>query len=434
MKALDILKVTCDSLLKIVDEAESLPLSDEFQDKIITFGKALDEIKNNDDISIINELSESLKELSEEAHPSLYDCNTLKIIAILIEKLAGNMQTEDWDGEFGLTSTYKVFELNDDKYHVVNARYTSRFDPDNPMLLIDCRNIDDFEDFINKETGISNLILGLLCGLDRKKTYKIILLGSSLISNSEIELESRVEFIKLNAVMQGKVLFKPQEYVYNPVNITVKYDPSINYYQFADIVSVMNEYNIHKNILDKYLRIYQVIENYMYKCQICEMCDDFSYRKISIRDFKNLSEKLASKELDALKCLLKGCASVMIDSVSLEDHIANKWKSIIDANRDLKSNTATLMRKLGISSGCPTYSSSTSNQILLLTGKLIYQIRCTIVHDKVNEHHITYDNLDIWTKTLLETFLMPCMELIVYGLIFNSNSVVMYQQREINLY
>ncbi len=429
MKAIDILKLTCDSLLKIVEDAETLILSDEFQDKIIRFGNTLDEIKENDDISKINELADSLIELSVEEYSSLYDSSTLKIISILMSKLSETMQTEDWDGEFGLTSTYKVYELSDN-YRVVNAKYVSSDDLNNPMLLLDCQNIDDFKSFIEGEKEISNLILGLLCNIEIKKKYKKVLLGSSCITASESELESRVEFIRLNAVLQGKILFKPQEYTYNPVNIIVKYNPSINYFQFSDIASVMNEYNIHRNILDKYLRIYQVIENYMYKFQICKMCDDFEYKRISIRDFKNLSDKLASKEMDALKGLLKGCEKVQIDGIELEKHIAEKWRSVIEADCDMKEATARLVVKLGIKMEWP----KKDNQILDMTGKILYQIRCSIVHDKVNEHHITYDNLDNWTKTLLESFLMPSMEFIVYGLMFNDNPVVMYKQREINLY
>lgn len=433
MKVIDILKSTCDSLLVIVDEAEPMGLPDEFQDKLVSLNQILDDVKDNDNISRINELTESLKELSEEEQPDLYNSITLKIVSIILSKLALTLETEDWDGEFGLTSAYKIFEL-EDRYKAVNAKYTSRYDSNNPMLLMDCTNIQELDEFFNSESNITNLLLGFLGNLDLKKAYRKVLLGSSAIQNTASELESRVEFIRLYSVLQGKILFKPQEYQYNPVSLTVKYDPAIKYYQFADVISVMNEYNIHRNILDKYLRIYQVIENYMYKNQICKLCNELSYSKLSIRDFKNLSDKLANREIDALNGLLEGCETVQIDGQSLSEHVANKWASIIDSNVDLKHNTTLLMTKLGIPTRCPTCGVQTNSQILNLTGRILYKIRCSIVHDKINEYHITYDNLDRFTQQLLEEYLMPCMELIVYGLMFNRNPVVMYSQRELNLY
>lgn len=72
--------------------------------------------------------------------------------------------------------------------------------------------------------------------------------------------------------------------------------------------------------------------------------------------------------------------------------------------------------------------------VLNVFGKLIYRFRCSIVHNKVNEYHITYVNFDENLKWVLEKYLIPDMETLVYDLMLNRNDTVAFIQKSIALY
>ncbi|MBQ1327876.1 MAG: hypothetical protein IIY49_07575, partial [Eubacterium sp.] len=379
------------------------------------------------------DLAQRLKDISQERHETLYNEKTIKLLSLIIEKLSELMTPDDWEIEIGDPNDYEIYDVTDND-EVVNAIYISNHDSGNPMLILDLGNMHDVEAFIRDQDSWGALLLILLNKLEFNNEYAKILLGKSGIDRSE--LRSRVEFIRLNYVMQGKKLFEPQAYQYNPVNISVRYDSNIDYAQFADIVSVMNEYNIHRSILDKYLRIYQVIENYMYKYQICSLYADYGYSRLSVRDFKCLSERLSRKEQESLDKLFDAVGNVSIDGIKLVDRVADSWANVIDIDQNLRAHMRRLCIQLGIriDNGIPTVNATNHERILAFFGKLIYKMRCSIVHNKVNEYHISYDNLDTMTKQLLEDFLMPNMELVTYGLMLTNNAYVMYQHKELNLY
>ena len=203
-------------------------------------------------------------------------------------------------------------------------------------------------------------------------------------------------------------------------------------------LDVLNEYNTHKHILDKYLRIYQVVENYMYKAQICDFCERVGYSKISVRDFKAMSDRLANTEVESLNKFLAESGDINISGTPLKERLNENWNNIIQSNADMKNAVENLVKKLNIRNSKGTelikITTGTVEDSLRIFGRLVYSVRCSVVHNKVNEYHITYTNLDDDTKNVMERFLMPCMEMVVYGLMMNENSVVMYTQQSINLY
>lgn len=437
MTANDLLVETCENLLDLVDQADTVIAdTDDFSTVMVALSDQIGTIIDSGmvDKNILLNLSQRFVQVSSENYTELYNEKTVRIMAKIFARLSELLlTTDDLEIEVGSPSDYELYDVtgNDE---VVNAIYLSAQDIANPMLMLDLGNIADVEKFIDDENNWGPLLLLLVNKLQYNQNYSKILLGKSGIQAGE--LRSRVEFIRLNYVMQGKKLFEPLGYNYTPVNIGVVFDSRIDYSQFSDIVSVMNEYNIHRSILDKYLRIYQVIENYMCKYQICSLCADYGYSRLSVRDFKLLSERLSNKEQDSLDKLLEAVGSVSIDGHKLVDRVADSWSNIIDTDTNLKNHMQALCTHLGIkmNNGIPTATQRNHAQIMQFFGKMLYKIRCSIVHNKVNEYHISYDNLDNNTKRLLEEFLMPNMELITYGLMLTNNSYVMYQHKELNLY
>ena len=75
-----------------------------------------------------------------------------------------------------------------------------------------------------------------------------------------------------------------------------------------------------------------------------------------------------------------------------------------------------------------------SDILISVFGDMVYATRCSIVHNKVNEYHITYMNLDDDIKWVMEHFLIPNLMDLSYGLMLNRNNVVMYQKDCLSLY
>lgn len=426
MKAIDLLIDSCNSLYVIGDKVEGTNVQDVYFQEIIELDELLREVVDSQNIERLADISSCLEVISELEDGTLFDNNTLCLISQIFEKLSQN--NDLWEYDIEVDTEYEIYCIEDAE--IYNMIYVNSSDLNNAMLVLNRNKAQDYTRFWEDNEDGCILFLYMLKLLNIETKYETILLAPQGLSQEQIG--DRLEFVKLYSVLNGKVFVNPQEYTYNPVNICVKYNTAIKYIQFKDIIEVMNEYNEHKSILDKYLRIYQVIENYMYKFQICKFCNEHDYEKITVRHFKSLSENLAKGEKDAIQKLLEQAGNQDTNGNFLKNRIFDSWNEKIESNLERKANVKDLLELLG--ENPDSINSVTVGNIMNILARLIYAIRCSVVHNKVNEYHITYSNLKPNIKILLEEFLMPNMELLVYELMLNENEIVMYKQKCLSLY
>ncbi|AQU77054.1 hypothetical protein [Priestia megaterium] len=311
--------------------------------------------------------------------------------------------------------------------------YTNR-NIDETVVLISLDNVEDFSESLNEVA--TGTLLHLLDTIDytalppSSGKYCFV---SNTFATKDIQLKS---FIELNKVAAGEEVHTPHNYTNGPsITSNISWNIVHGYHQFSDVIYILSEYNHQKNILDKYLKIYQVIENFMYKLPICAIVNG-NGDMFSIRHFKSLYDKIANKEIDALQKFNRTIFDEEYQpGTSFKDFIFNKWNSFANDPTDpTKCNLIdTGLEKIGVGLRCNKIN---RGNLPAFFADLVYKMRNSIVHNKETEFHITYGNISNFPgiQYLLEGFLLASMEEIVYNLIINKNPNVSYLHPNLKLF
>ncbi len=293
----------------------------------------------------------------------------------------------------------------------------------NPFLIVDTNdfNLENFYDEENKY--YASLLLALNQNWNNLNNQLWFFIPYCQVD--EKNLESFVQFILL---INGKTFHSPIEttenqFLINDVKNILECNIK-NFNQYQESAYILSEYNHTKDILLKYLLLYHIIENFMYRRPIAEMVNT----KFTIRDFKNLYKKVDLTEEKTLKELLtKIKTENIIPSQTLEAYFDNNllnYKNLL-TSQDKINQIFTKMTLSNING--LNYSNSS---------KLIYYFRNSIIHNKETEFHITHTTLNSSSDlvTFFENFLLPILENIIYFLIFKENSIIDYPKNHILLY
>ena len=359
---------------------------------------------------------------------------SFKVFYLAIKSMCDVMESEDFNVDIELTN-WDVESVQLQKCG--NLVYSNASDQDHEMMLIDATNIDKTELFFEGCQYVSPLFR-LMHYYNIGNTYEWM-----LVRNNACEKERCLSFLKMYDAYKGNSRIQPVTYSYNAPNITIQFDPNLDYRQHLEIVEVMDEYNCQNSLLDRFLRIYQALEYNAYKYRICLLCDSTHYGKLSVRNFKDLGEMLNKTERESIKDFMKNCLSVTIGGQSMGVHIYDIWNIKVNTNTGNQTFINNTLSLLGIQK-----TKSGNNRLITFTNPnnqgmadmislivdLIYQMRCSIVHDKVNEYHITYTNLDSNIVWVIKEVLLPIMEKLIYGLMFVNNNLTVYTSRELRLY
>ncbi|NBD25640.1 hypothetical protein [Paenibacillus glycinis] len=304
------------------------------------------------------------------------------------------------------------------------------------ILLISTTDIADLEaSFLGvKVELLFYLILKMDMTVALTGNKKLCLVGSS-VPNDTLHLKS---FIELFEVSSGGKIHTSYNYNAKPsITSDVNWNLSDGYYQLNDSIYILSEYNSQDNILDKYLKLYQVIENFMYRQPICQLVNGTGSDMFTIRQFKSLYKKVAEKEQDVLETLLKNVFEMMYQnalSLKFKDFIHVIWNNCKTASRIPEIDE--VLSKLGCSYRCNSTESTNRNRFYVFYSDLIYKMRNSIVHNKETEYHVTYGNFNNYpaNQYILEEFLLKTMEEVVFNLMINKNNYVWYNSPNLKLY
>lgn len=256
-------------------------------------------------------------------------------------------------------------------------------------------------------------------------------------------IDELLSYVKLRYVSEGKHYHSLNHVTREPLNYAqyISSSYSVNYRQYQDIVDVLSEYNEKNDILDKFMRIYHVIENFMYRKPICELMGNTTF---SIRDFKRLYDKVSVNEIKAIQELF--------DSILEEDFVTTsgavvklKTELCTQFNDYYNNNIATIFSdgQLNLFVTSVAVGKKYHN---ILDGnvseqkmkenfyKIVYGIRCSIVHNKEIEKHINHHNLSTQMKDFLDNCLLLALEKIIYHLLYTTSNAIRYSDNKIYLY
>lgn len=429
MNAKEILFSKCDCLMQMVEVLYN-PKNYGNEDQLISLNNAIENVKDIDGISRIDELVQELRMLNVEEWKD-YNKRTILVFSVFLEFLYNTLNQDAWEIKVEKIEEFRMYEA-EENYDVGNIFYSSADDDNNEMILLNCQNIEAIDDFLARINNIQEMIIRALWLIDLKKEYNNIFVTKKY--NDEHESKSKIEYMKLITVLKGNTFHLTPRIKQYPVVLPIKYQEDIEYAQYAEIIDVLNEYNAQPHIVDKYVKIYQVIENFMFKKLICDMCKLRNYEKLTLRDFKGISEQLQTKEKPALLSFVKEALTVIVNGKSFEDRLKESWVNCFVSAGKISTAEKYYRLMMNKNRELGNVNNNANDELVHVFCDMIYSTRCSIVHNKVNEYHITYMNLDEDVKYVIEHFLLPNMQELSYGLMLNSNDVVMYQKNCLTLY
>lgn len=155
----------------------------------------------------------------------------------------------------------------------------------------------------------------------------------------------------------------------NEIQGNLHFDDRTPYRQYFDIFHVLSETKHCEDLLKRYLHIYQVIEDLVYRCRITKLATPELAKRGFVRHLAKITKDINDNEFDTLK---KGMAEIFDDpSTLITDVELDPYKEFLENHFGIKKN-----------------SQHNADKVV----KIIYQLRNCIVHNKHTEFHFAYGN------------------------------------------
>jgi hypothetical protein len=367
---------------------------------------------------------------------------SISIIQKLTSEFGG---AEDLNLEEEVTiDDFEIVEMNDNIVQD-NFLHFDTLDITHSLFLF---NINDSTKFKNYIDSLSNEVYILYYLLSKIGTTanpliapKYVLVKSTFSEKPKIIWAT----LCLHIIKTGEVIHNSYEYPLPPaVPLTYLISLGKDYQQFSDSISIISEYNHQKDILDKYLRIYHVFENFMYKSPLVKLERESSGEVFSIRDFKRMYDRINDSEINMLKKLFDNILTLEhIPGQSFNTKILNSWNALIPTHfaDTVKINFLINVLNIKTGNGNPIiYGDIIAATLPHFFAKLVYAFRNSMVHNRETEFHLTHQTLqnhpviENGALIVLENFLLPILEDIVFYLIINENTIVWYNNSILKLW
>ena len=370
-----------------------------------------------------------------------YPSNRVNESIVLIYLI--NLLNESIDEEISLEEDYNIeeFELTKLNKEIFqrNFTYHDMTILKNSMVLLDFSNTLRIAKYFQENSIPKELIIQLLANIGVED--KILDLEQYVLANKDIaDKPNQIRSaLCIHIVKSGKIIHTPYDYNEDPiVNSTRIVNQEIKYQQFDDSILILSEYNNQNDILDKYLRIYHLIENFMYKYPLATLEKKYAGNVFSIRDFQRMHDVVSNNEITALKKLFAAiCDENYAVGQKFSNFIFSNWRSMHPAIINDKGKIDLLLSYLRLEN---SFDSIDESNLPAFVAKLIYAFRNSLVHNRETEFHLTHDSLlnhpqiENTAQLVLEKFLIPTVEEIVYYLIINENDLVWFTNPTIKLF
>jgi len=380
-----------------------------------------------------NELFARTEEFSREftsfPFPSV---DKLKLSIILAEKLKESSQLPLLDEEDIDAGLFELRELTQPIPHQWFCRENTSSLADS-VIIFSCGEITSILDDIISDNISPALLFNFIAALhviDDLQLEQAILVKRMAVQSEEQAINA---FARLVVLATGKPIHVSHRYtklpnVLNPDKIQL----DEGYQQWSEILNVLSEYNSRDETLLKFLTIYHVIENFMFKRPIVELERQRNGQMFSIRDFRRLYDHVDMHEDAALKILFRKIFSMYsVPGVTFKDSLIRRWALLIQTTSS--ADIDAILDMIGLDFKSNAFSGDSA---LSCFYKLVYIVRNSIVHNKETEFHLNNAPLNAYPKlcNLIEDFLLPSLEEICFTLISKNNPEFWYQNKEIHLY
>jgi hypothetical protein len=192
----------------------------------------------------------------------------------------------------------------------------------------------------------------------------------------------------------------------------------------------LGEYVDRKDVLAKYLSMYHVIENFMFKSQIVKLERKVVGSMFSIRDFKRLYNVVNVFETKAAENLVRSVFSLLHNGAPFGSFAFSRWRAFLQAEN---ANLAKIQEFLA-NFIPPNQAGNVAGNFFEYFSTLLYQVRNSIVHNKETEFHISSETYSVGCGLVIEKYLLPVLEEFVFLAMAEDNDVVWYRSNSIALW
>jgi hypothetical protein len=259
----------------------------------------------------------------------------------------------------------------------------------------------------------------------------IILCEEACVTDRHAVNANVIALMKLHMVSSGNKITRSNLYAALPQNSSKQnYLPANSYAQFSDVIHILGEYLDRSDVLAKYLSMYHVVENFMIKSQIVKLERKANGTMFSIRDFRRLNKAVDISEVNAIDKLVKSIFSLPYSTGNFGDFAFSSWQNFLTAQAAsiLEINNF-LLNLIGSNQVINSVA-----QFINYFSTLIYQMRCSIVHNKETEFHISNETYSAGCRLVMEQYLLPMLEEFVFLAMAEDNDVVWYRSNSITLW
>lgn len=226
-------------------------------------------------------------------------------------------------------------------------------------------------------------ILKELCKKEKGQTYIIQVnkTGLGLSKNEANNFENLYAFALAASMNEKKTIDIPEDlrFSWGTSNIlsTFSYNKKIIYQEYYDIYDVINDWLHATDILTAFLKMYQIAEYMIYRCQMAEIINRANIKQSFLRETKNLSSKYTKSERDTI---ISNFVNLFHDFTLDSTEVSNSWSFVDKYFGTTKTGTHYLDL------------AKSQQDIDKGVARFIYDTRCAIVHNKESEFHILYNN------------------------------------------
>ena len=300
----------------------------------------------------------------------------------------------------------------------------------NSVVFFKPSRIEQIEEAIANQAGPSDLLFHVLATLsvfDGELPEAAVVVKKTNPARDSHDVEN---FVKLHLLMEGQQIHTPALVTRAPSVVepdVVAVD--IGYAQWSDALMVMSEYNSRGELLLKFLTIYQLLENLMFKLPIVKLERARCGAMFSLREFKALYSSISINEQSALDELFRVIFAMEVPGKGTFKTIVESDWVALEASAGADRITQEIAR-----SGIRLNGSFTGQNFVGNYSKIVYVLRNSVVHNKETEFHLTSESLTDPLKALIETFLLPTLEKMVFWVISTENHHLWYQNKRLALY
>ncbi|GEM_PF-4879111 len=259
----------------------------------------------------------------------------------------------------------------------------------------------------------------MACALILVGSYQHDMTGKRWIISSIPDEAPRRNYVKYHLLLAGKRLTNA---ITAPTTnalagIAETLTTANEYIQFGEPFEILGEINGRTTVLDKIMSCYHVLENYMIRAQIAKVANSNTSSFFGIRHFKQMELAVEKKEQEHLNELFNASWDISIGGQTLRDFVDAQFTNLSQHANFQDSTFQEFMRRLTVKKRTQVLNLNVPNELRIALPKIIYQVRCSLVHNKETEFHLSNrELLNPIVKITLTELCLPCMQRLAFGL------------------